>query len=88
MNVESWNTVPPGYDVEGQLILVVLRPDDPPYFPGLSTWQKFEYYGDPVCVRWWGDKGKTTLDAWRVDPGDIVRWQLLSGVTQSHNKGR
>lgn len=72
----KWKPGPPP-DGSYSLFLVALDPD--------KVRKRFaasgvEYDGDPVCVRWWGDRGRDALRQTRVDPDLVVKHVALTGV--------
>lgn len=63
---------PPETLSDGTLLLVELKYDE-----AGTTFHVYEYHGQPVSVVWHGHKGKTTFDARRIEPDDVVRYAVM-----------
>jgi hypothetical protein len=64
----TWRTDPIPKELEGELLLIVLRSED----------GRVEYYGDPLVVTFWGYKCKATFGEFdRIELDEIERWMPL-----------
>ncbi len=74
----EWLDPPIAPPYEGRCVLVLLDP---------SELEGVEYYGEPVCVRFWGSKLKTTFDYTRIETRMILKWMPVPDSKLLHGFG-